>query len=624
MLSKDLHTHLNSQTLQERHRKVYEELFHACPTVASAPAVTVWSPNYAVGPGGVGIVSKLPMRLIIGIEPTSNGHVVFGPVKYYIPERDEFQDWDATRCNPLLTQVLEQVARQYGKSGGARIWGVSEVPWYRGLNVDPLFAVPCAAAWLLHLGAVSPQELTECVALPTEKLAGTAAFEKVFRLAWRLENIIANWLADGHMTFATLIDSQYPIIFFREKDPVLFDHYRDFGLEHPSSYYNLSDGLFFRGARFNELFQLDPNPAWPIDAALVFTGEEGDSRFVYQTRGAFKAKLDEAAAFAGDTLRKIVPETFRQTPRFLDLAEGSPNQSAGMNLFHIYREISVAHSMTVLKSMRDLFQYGASPEILLNFQHNQNICQHILRILGLSPFALSRPQTIIRIVARKYADLAVATRLVGVGNHGCLMVLGPVNTLAPILAEALPIIAQETKKTAHCHWASWCDGNTAFEGAKVEQHVESKRYSAFVASQSVTVKEWGGNGKVPAVIYTKERFEKEREGFDLLVDEREGRVFVRGKALTSAQIHSAKQTIELFKKFFNGGSEVAAGDLPASCYRSDRNQMESKIVRPLVGAVKELTDKTLGLEIHGGLGSNFKVQFQPDKMVRVGLVEKSN
>lgn len=622
MLSKEFHTHANSQTLQERHKSLYEELYRSCPTVVSAPATLLWSPTYAVGPGGIALISKLPLRIHVGIEPKSTPGVEWGPVHYYIPEQDEFQVWDQTKCNPILLRMLEEAARQYSGKSGARIWMICEIPWYRGLNVDCLCGAAMATAWLIYLNAVSPSEVAEFVKLPSEKLLGSGAFEKVFRLAWKLDSIIANWLSDAQITFATLIDSKYPVLYFREKDPFLFDHYRDYGIDHPSSYYNASDGLFFRGARMEELFQLDPNPAWPIDVALLFTGEEGDSRFVYQTRGAFKAKLDEAAGFVTKALNNLVPETFRQTPKFLELGQEGPGQSAGMNLFQVYRETSVPVSMTVFKAMHDLFQYGAAPHVLRDFFFNQNICQHILRLLGLSPLALSRPQTLLRIVGARHTELGIATRLIGPGNHGCIMVMAPANTLAGIFSEALPLIREEVKKTVHCHWASWCDGNTASAGARVEQQVEANVYAPFTASASVTVREWNGDGKVGATLYTREKWDTEREKFDVLLDGKEGRVFVQGRALTSNQIHSAKQTIELFRKFMGNGGELAATDLPASCYRSDRNQMESKIVRPLVGAVKEATGKQLGLEIHGGLGSNFKVQFKPDKLLRVGLVEK--
>jgi len=72
-----------------------------------------------------------------------------------------------------------------------------------------------------------------------------------------------------------------------------------------------------------------------------------------------------------------------------------------------------------------------------------------------------------------------------------------------------------------------------------------------------------------------------------------------------------------------GKGEIGALELPASCYRADRNQMESKIVRPLVSAIKELTGKQLTLEVQGGLGSNFTVRFAPSKNMRIGFIDPS-
>ncbi len=622
MLSKEFHTHINSALLHERHRGMYEELYHACPTVVSVPAILLWSPTYSVGPGGIGIVSKLPLRIHIGIEPLGNGHLEFGPTRYYIPERDEFIDWDPSRANQLFLPFLTHIAKKEGKNIGARIWCISEIPWYRGLNVDPTYAAPAAAAWLLHLGILTPPQIIESTRLPSEKLSGSATFEKIFRLAWKLESLIAHWLADGHMSFGALVDSQYPIVFFRERDPILFDRYRDFGLDHPSSYYNVPDNLFFRGMRMNELFQFDPNPGWPLDIALVFTGEEGDSRFVYQSRGAFKARLDEVASVNAHTFKNLVPETFRETPRFLELLSENAPQSMGMNLFRVYREGSVVHSMTVLKTLQELFQYGPSREVLMDFLHAQNICEDFLRIMGLSPLAISRPRSLFRMLGRRHTEAGVASRLIGPGVHGCLMVAGGPNTLENILNEALPLLHEETHKTIHCHYASWCDGNNTGEGIKVEQYVEAGIYADLTHSQSVTVTEWNGDGAHITLLCTSEKWSHEKNRYDLLLDAREGRVLVRGTPLTSDHIHSAKQTIELFRQFFKHGGELHADELPESCYRADRNQMESKIVRPLVNAIKTMTGRPLAFEVHGGLRSNYTLRFQPDRTMRIGFVEK--
>lgn len=625
MMPNKFHHHANSESIREKHADVFKALYQACPTVVSAPAVMLWSPFYAVGTGGIGIVSKLPFRIHIGIEPTSNGTVVFGPTKYYQPDKDSFEDWDPTRCNPILLDLLLAVAKRYGKNSGARIWCISEIPWYRGLNIDPIYGVACAAAWLLYVGAVSAKDISDFVNLPTEKLVGSASFELVFRLAWKMESIIAAWIGDGHMTFTSLIDSQYPVVFFREKDPFLFDHYRDHGLDNPASYYNAPDGLFYCGIRLNELFPLDQNPAWPIDIALVFTGEEGDTRFVYQSRGATKVKLDETAAFIKKSLQGRVPTTFRQTPNFLELAHDTPNQSAGMNLYQVYRKNFVAHSISVLKDVYNLFQYGVSEKELREFFSNQSMCQHLLRILDLSPHQITKSMNLIRLVGGKKNEVGISCRLAGPGNHGCIQVVGPAKSLEGILQEALPqMVADGIAVAPHVHYASWCDGATASAGVRIEQHAPDHTFSKFTDGKSATVRELSHGESPKTLLVTAEKLASSRGEYDLLIDRREGKLYVRGTQLTSAQIHSAKQTIELITLFVNRSAiELKATELPKSIYSGDRNQMESKIVRPIANAVKEATGRPLGLEVHGGLASNFSIKFQPDPHLRIGLVESS-
>src|SRR3989338_7474883 len=159
MLRDKLHTHINSAVLQRRHPSVYEDMFHACPVVVSVPLSLVWSPNYAVGPGGLGIVSKLPARAYVGVEPTAESGVQFGPFKYYIPESDTFEEWkDTTRTPPLFSQILDLAAKKVPAAGGARLWGITELPLYRGLNMEAHTAVAVSSAWLVQLGIITAED----------------------------------------------------------------------------------------------------------------------------------------------------------------------------------------------------------------------------------------------------------------------------------------------------------------------------------------------------------------------------------------------------------------------------------------------------------------------------------
>ncbi|MBI4143161.1 hypothetical protein HY480_04780, partial [Candidatus Uhrbacteria bacterium] len=322
------HIHANSKVIEERHRTLYERLYRTCPTVVSAPGLIRWSPTYAVGPGGIGLDSKLPLRAHFGIEPRPSGGLDWGELQYYLPERDAFVLLEQSRATSFILPILEFAAKEHGKSANARIWGLSEIPLYRGLNADTICAVPISVAWLLHLGVITPEHIAEFVSAPTAALPTLDAFQVVWKLALQLESAIGvQWLADGDLTMASLIDGRYPIAFFREKDPVLFDHYRDLGLDNPGSYYNIPGNLFYRALRMEEVFALDQYPSWPIDIAILNVGEEGSSSTVYKRRNAVKSRLDEVAGFIRGNLTKAVPETFREQPPFIERAQDASHQT---------------------------------------------------------------------------------------------------------------------------------------------------------------------------------------------------------------------------------------------------------------------------------------------------------
>jgi hypothetical protein len=360
----------------------------------------------------------------------------------------------------------------------------------------------------------------------------------------------------------------------------------------------------------------------PLDVAIIYTGEDMPSQFVCNMRGAYRAKLDEAASLAKNVLATRVPGAFREQPRFLSQSSQMTASSAGMNLIQAYREVSVAHSLTVLKTLHDLFQFGAAPYIIHEFIEAQNLCQDILRLTGLSTLSVDNACMTLRKIGSRLSETGVAARHIGAGKEGCLAVFGSLSSLEKVLETASEDLRGGSGRMFHCHWASWCDGNGASEGLRVDQHAADKVFSPIVGSESVTISEWQKNGEKMTALCPKEKIDATRSDFDLLLDGSQGKVFVHGEALTSADIKSAKQTIDIFERLFaSPANEVRGAELPESSYRSDRNQMDSKIIRPLVSSVRERIGKKLGLEIHGGLGSQYVVRLIPNDTLRIGMVK---
>jgi hypothetical protein len=158
------------------------------------------------------------------------------------------------------------------------------------------------------------------------------------------------------------------------------------------------------------------------------------------------------------------------------------------------------------------------------------------------------------------------------------------------------------------------------EGIKVEQFLEKKLYSDFVSPSALILKTIDSENKVDSQIITKEEIERNLAEFDILGNLNEKKIYVKGNALTSEDVHSVKVTLEILKTFFDRQeSELQSSSFPSSSYAKDRNLMESKIIRPFLAAFKKYTEKSLNLQIRGGLGSKFSIIFKPENL-NVGLV----
>lgn len=624
MTEHKLHTHLNSDSLKEQHADIYRQFFASCPVVVSASVPLTWTPSQAVSAGGIGIVFKLPLRIYVGLEPRREPGVSLGLWQHYLPEEDRFQEVPVPdpRVVDLEEKLIEKWIESEIKEGGPKginIRLLSEAPFYRGMGVGPAIAIGISS--LLHViaGKLEPSALEELSKKSSTDLAKDPIFDSLFRLAWRLESINDSWISPGDVLFGSFISSKYPVIFFRERDPVLFDRYQDHGIEHPASYYNHARSLFFNAFRFDELVPLEPAPQFPFEWALLYIGEEGSASQTYQYQKSAMAEFQDTAEFVKKIMANRVSTEFREPPQFLELAEDKLGEDPAIRVYKRYRKIPVIHSLTIFKLLQDIFARGSSPERLRLLFRELNSAQDILHITGQSTFHKDRACTILRECGYEASEVGVA---VVPRMSGVVVVMGQKLTLEPAIRKAMEEIKKKTEKSVHCHFASWCDGLTE-EGARVDQHVAAGIYAPFVQSERVILKEWGSDGRVTSLLTTIEKLEQDRASYDIFFDGLEGKVFVRGKALTSQELHSAKQTLELFAKFFGTGKkELESKELPESFYREDRNQMESKLIRPIVTVVKRETGQRLGLEIHGGLGTNYKVNFTPPNSLRVGLVRR--
>ncbi len=204
----------NTESIQKEFFNYYRDYFSKCLVVVSAPSSILFTGEYAVMYGGVAIGQKMPFRLYVGLEPITDKKNEFGFFEFLFLSQKRFE---ATQFDLQTQTKLLKLLNNY--ISGVRIHLISEFAIYCGLNLSGAFAAALALAILVYNKEISPEnlELWSKYSIQEIKNKSETGFEKVHRLAWKIEAILRDDSASGAQTLIPLITSSYPIVYFTEK-----------------------------------------------------------------------------------------------------------------------------------------------------------------------------------------------------------------------------------------------------------------------------------------------------------------------------------------------------------------------------------------------------------------------
>lgn len=107
----------------------------------------------------------------------------------------------------------------------------------------------------------------------------------------------------------------------------------------------------------------------------------------------------------------------------------------------------------------------------------------------------------------------------------------------------------------------------------------------------------------------------------IFFDAVKNKIYVNGKVLTSKDIKSATTTIEIFDHLLRSANHsIENNELWPSSFSGQQNQMESKIINPLVKYIKKSLWKELPIESSGSLREFFITLWKTD--ISIQLVKK--
>ncbi len=600
---------LNSQSLKKEFAKDYQDFFSRSMIITSAPGTITWAGDYAVMEGGFAILQKIPLRVYIGLELNTNDKTEIGDFKYFSKSKGQFKNCELELpVKNNLVRFVDHYLEDVEKDIHLKINILSEVSPGRGLNLSGALSASLALALELYFKKIKIKEMekwkqTDLTTL-TRKI--DLKFDQVFRLSWKMNAIFHGNVSSGGSSFAPFIYTPFPVVYFSEKRAEINDKENFSNIRFPKYLdgdWRGYEQIFYGAIKFEELFNYKSLPNWPIDFGAIYSGDERMTATTHGTIGEIRDILK--------TTTDLVKEDFAPymanlpvTPYFYKLA----TKHGWRGLWNIYVDPTIVSSMEVLNAFRDLFEKGLADKSIKNLFAALNRMSAIYQVLELSSPLFQYIQKYLNDDMIRLGDPhGAATKPLGCGKKGDLLFVLPYHGLRDQIDRVINEMIEETKEHMYLDYASWYDGIEE-EGAKLEQFLEGKIYSEFISRGAVLIKHLNYKGFIHKDLYTQEEFHKMIPDADLLMDEIDGKIYIKGTQLTSKELHSATATISILKELINKpGEAVANATLPISSYTQDRNELQSKIITPLCKIIQKNTGRKLSFKINGGI-TNFTVK----------------
>ncbi|MDO8513266.1 MAG: hypothetical protein Q7S37_02080 [bacterium] len=615
---------MNSLSLRNAFPSRYEDLFSSCQVAFSASDSFFWAGEYARFYGGLTILQKLPTKNIVGLEIINEKKICFNDNLYgYNPSKNTFENivYDGAKEIRLLNFLDNYwpTLDPEGKIKGFKIHILSESHCGGGLGTTGVH-MACLAACLLTLaGQVKVSEIDVKNKVSTHELINSEKYEsfrKIFRLAWRLTAICRDGNSSGASSFAALISSPYPIIYFSKNVNKYLSQPNFCAAKDKAEQCKMIDDIPFWGSRIDEVFPIKVPQPWPIDIGRIYSGTLINTENIFKSLSTLETNIQALR----DSVYYDLEEKIQNDKLSLDYLFKFDAESGRTCCYQDFLDIFNLLSSKLLLAIRDLFLLGPQEDNLRNFFSAIHQTQDYSHFLGHSTNLLDNIcKRITHIAAQENEMHLAAAKIEGIGKGGHVLFMMPSGVMFEKVLQETQEIGDKTSKNISLDWASWIDG-FGEDGLKVEQFLPENIYSPFISQQNYHLTSICQNNSTTKII-DLDKIGDIVSDYDLALVAPEHKVYVKGKALSSKQIPSAKSTIDIMRKILNSKNlQIDNKQFNSSSYGQSRYDLQSKIFIPLAKAIEKNTKKKLEVHITGGMYDNFSVKLNL-KDLKIAVIE---
>ncbi len=608
---------LNSAVLQRNFSEIYQEFFGKCSVVLSTSLSFSWIEDFAQRYRGISISQKLPFKTYVGLEITDDQTLSFGEIFQYQPLTDSFEVNSLERSFYPIPEVREYTNRKLrrmtgGVFQGCKIHCLTELPISNGYSFFGNFSSLVASLLFVMTDQLSEDDILQWEKFPPMELMKNKElhFNDVFYTAWDINYILKYGDSPGSGPFTSLISSFYPIITFPAKT-IRSRDYND--LKH-SSFAGLGK-LPFWGYRLNDLYEdLESSPFWPIDMGVVFSGKPCISERVSQKiDNDYNQYQDFKSHF-----KKVFGKNVDKAPLLPDFYETCVlDDEAVVNKFY---DLYGVLSLIMIRQLHSLLLHGYDEGEVDKFIGT--VSKKYFASLLMDEASPYMSEFLLKLNTGLLQGKSFSR--VGFFNTNNIQLGGGMGFVTSPQLNRVNLTAvfdemQASFPNMSVDYLSWLDGYGE-SGVRVEQNLKTKNYSSFIDSSSVLLCTYRGK-KLGKMIVNTNRLKKIGEEYDILCNLIDNSILIGGKVISSSDLHSQKATLTFLSKLLSKRNEdISCKEFPRSSYTQNKNEMQGKIVLPLLKLVRARTHKDLGL-VCKGTNTDFFLKLMLKENQKIGVIK---
>lgn len=599
---------MNSQSLQEKFPEIYQDLFSKCPIICSTPRSFTWFGGHSIRYENMTLRQNLPLKTYVGLIPNKKQTIKIINYINFDPNTQKFQK---ETLDPYTKEKIEKHFLAFLKricnikTTGFNIYILNELPPERGLGSGALITSLMAAALALN-NKLTSQDILNWRNKNTSELK-ESKFDYLFKNSWKWENFLYPGASGSNLI--NILPTSTPILYFSKRS-------------------QSSQSLTGKKIKLNELNFIDQSSYWtinlnkiikdpsgwplPFDYGLIYTGEIKDIHNLFAIIQNLKSHLAQDIKECKKDLENYLKK--EQLPSLFKICQNSSE------IWQNYTANLSINAIRTYTAFKEIFENGFSSNSLKKLAESLNKEQYLFQLLNPSSPTLDNLLSSFKLAMKKFGqeDIITAAKMAGGARRGDVLFIANSHQIRNKIDQIIDKLKEKFGTDINLDYASWLDDDNKEKGLKIEQHWQKGIFSKYIKENTIIQKNFSPK-ETTTQLLQEEKINKEK--VDLLLDDINHKIFIKGKKVTSKQLPSQKTAIEILKILLEIPEHCLFNDeLPRSSYSTNRNDMQGKIIGPLKKLIKKHTKKDLDLKTNGTL-TRFYLKMNQNN-IKISLIDK--